>query len=128
MAKVTTEICRKFLADHFRSNPVLMHYFSQGDKVSEKALTDPKQWIRETKMSIETYVKEQGNWGIDAGKINVFPDGCSINRYGESDSYETLESFLLLRIFYCKPFEDSVKYCLLQRKDDTLVLGPYVGD
>lgn len=126
--KVTTDDCRRFLAEFFKSNPqIVAAIYAGAEPVEVQQIQDwaekPKNWKRESRCR-----PGKSDYGFE--KYEIFRDGTSV-KYGCSPqpSFTGLPvNFVWERIFRLEQTEDSVKFVVLEDKDGRLVLGDYVGD
>ena len=106
--KITTEDCKKFLADHFRKHPQDFFEYCDADLITLSQqisiASKPSSWIRLGKVSAKSYIEYTHD---------VLP-----------------ASVKTVRAFACDPkvFDSSAAWNVYEHADGTLSLGEYVGD
>lgn len=127
MAKITTDDCKKFIAD-FQSrnqierarfdvdNPRRDYDFEENMKMVEST-KNPKNWIR-------IYKKRPS----DEEDYRYYVDGANLNRYAEEQAEIDMSKIEWERAFELKDSEMAVAYMLYELKDGTLLLGNFIGD
>ena len=124
MSVITTNQCKKFLAELFTQKPFFIVDI-YGDDYALSDACNPAKWKREIKQSAQKYFKE---YSSNVYHKNTTP---SVEVFiSKSPEYLPLSSMAIVRVFTLDPekYDSSVSFIVLEDKTGVLHLGEYVGD
>lgn len=127
MSKITTDDCKKFIAQFQKDNPALER-IRFGIKPEETIETnrdlqylqdclDPKNWKRLFKRKM-----------TDEDSNSIYVSGQSFNRYAATISRVRDEDVRYVRGFDMDKASGQIAYLVLEMNDGILHLGEYIGD
>lgn len=127
MSKITTDDCKKFIAQFQKDNPELER-IRFGIKPEETIETnsdlqhlqdclDPKNWKRLFKRKL-----------TDEDGLGIYVSGQQFNKYAQTNRYVREEDVRYVRGFDMENASGQIAYLVLEMNDGTLHLGEYIGD
>ncbi len=138
MSKISTDDCRKFLADFCTRNPsvVTAIFYSARkpldaeqqqhcDSLARWAAT-PRLWKRSKKYKVHS----DASYLSGDETVHIYDTDVSVQRSGYDGTREVPNTFIWARDFYLNEdeLEGQVGFTVLEDAGGQLYLGPYCGD